>query len=334
MVADSETYLDSDWSPSGIVAIALRAEAVNGIRDFFQSRKVLEVFTPNLSQAATTDPNIHSLQVITQHGARWLHTSPELAMKRLLCANVGDCYQITQVYRDGEQGRIHNTEFQLLEWYRLGFSLSDLMREVLDLIQQLNQTVAKPSAATLSTRELSYQAAFEHYLKTNPLTATQSELNAILVQHDLWEVVQPEDELPSDAALDLLFDQCIAKAFDINQITVVYDYPASQASLAALNEDGKTAQRFEVYWGSTELANGFFELRDADVQRQRFEADNHKRVEAGKPMMPIDARFLSALELGGLPECSGVALGIDRLLMKLGGYSHIRDVLSFDFERA
>ncbi len=303
-----------------------RARLLHSIRAFFARREVLEVQTPLLASAANTDPHIDSLAV---HSAladypHYLLSSPELPIKRLLAAGVGDCYQLGAVFRDGEAGRQHNPEFTLLEWYRLGYRLLDLLGEVEQLIQQ-------QAGQTLEIRRYRYAQLFEEVLDIDPLCASTAQLNQRLYADSLWQPAQ--GELDKDAALDLLFSQRIAPQFPAQQLTGIYHYPRSQASLARLSEDDpRVAERFEVYWGSTELANGFYELCDAREQQQRFAQDNQQRVRAGKPAMPIDPHFIAALQ-HGLPECSGVALGIDRLLMKILDKAHIHEVLSFDWSR-
>lgn len=311
------------WQPSAeISALQERARLLQNIRAFFIQRNVLEVSTPIISSAANTDAHIDSIAVAGD--AHYLLTSPELPIKRLLAAGVGDCYQVGPVFRNGEVGRNHNPEFTMLEWYRLGFSMFDLIDEV-------EQLIAVYADRPLRIKRHSYQELFEEYLGFDVLETSAEKINQLLQEHDLWQAEQ--GLLDKDAALDLLFSQAVATQFPEDQLTSVYHYPASQASLAMINaQDPRTAERFEVYWGALELANGFHELADADEQRQRFEHDNRERVNADKPAMPIDQYFIQALEKG-LPDCSGVALGVDRLLMKIMNKQHIKDVLSFDWTR-
>ena len=315
------------WQPSADIAVLKeRARMLQSIRAFFAERDVLEVNTPIISSAANTDPHLDSIQVKSAFSAHphYLLTSPELPIKRLLAAGLGDCYQIGQVFRDGEVGRNHNPEFTMLEWYRIGFSMFDLIDEV-------EQLIKKYALQPLNIKRYSYEKLFKDYLEMNVLEASREMVNQRLNADGLWESSQ--GMLDKDSALDLLFSQAIAVQFPKDQITSVYHYPASQASLAKINsEDPRTAERFEVYWGEVELANGFHELADSNEQRQRFEQDNKERLSSGKPEMPVDQCFLKALEKG-FPDCSGVALGVDRLLMKALGKQHIKDVLSFDWER-
>ena len=311
------------WQPSAdISALQERARLLQNIRAFFVQRNVMEVSTPIISSAANTDVHIDSIEL--KASKHHLLTSPELPIKRLLAAGIGDCYQLGQVFRDGEVGRNHNPEFTMLEWYRLSFSMLDLMAEVEQLIQTYTDS-------SLSIKRYSYKELFQVYLGFDVLEASAESINRLLHEHDLWQAEQ--GLLDKDAALDLLFSQALATQFPEDQLTTVYHYPASQASLAQLNPaDPRTAERFEVYWGELELANGFHELANAEEQRQRFEQDNRERLNADKPAMPIDQNFIAALETG-FPDCSGVALGVDRLLMKLLDKKHIREVLSFDWER-
>lgn len=332
------------WKPSAeIEVLKKRARLLQSIRAFFAQRDVLEVNTPIISSAANTDPHLDSIAVHSAFstsaenrscvsstssvpGGRphYLLTSPELPIKRLLAAGMGDCYQLGQVFRDGEVGRYHNPEFTMLEWYRIGFSMFDLIEEVEQLIQSQAHQI-------LSIKRYSYAQLFVEYLGMDVLTASVEAINQRLYADTLWEATQ--GMLDKDAALDLLFSQAIAPQFSADQVTSVYHYPASQASLAQINaDDPRTAERFEVYWGEVELANGFHELANVDEQRQRFEEDNQQRQAANKATLPMDEYFLQALEQG-LPDCSGVALGVDRLLMKVLDKSHIKDVLSFDWER-
>jgi len=311
------------WQPSADISTLLeRARLLQNIRAFFIQRNALEVTTPIISSAANTDVHIDSIAVAGS--AHYLLTSPELPIKRLLAAGVGDCYQVGPVFRDGEVGRNHNPEFTMLEWYRLGFSMFDLIDEVEVLIKGL-------SDKSLKIVRYSYQELFQEYLGFDVLEKGAKYINQLLEQYGLWQAEQ--GLLDKDTALDLLLSQAVAMQFPEDQLTSVYHYPASQASLAMINAgDPRTAERFEVYWGALELANGFHELANAGEQLQRFEQDNQQRLNESKRVMPIDNNFIDALQQG-FPDCSGVALGVDRLLMKLLDKKHIKDVLSFDWER-
>lgn len=301
-----------------------RARVLSEIRAFFAERGVLEVDTPTLSQAGTPDPAIHSLETQLNDQRCYLHTSPEFPMKRLLAAGSGDIYQLCKVFRAGESGRYHNPEFTLLEWYQLGINHLVLAKEVITLVKKLNRYGDIIKDITTSYKEL-----FMSTIGIDPLIVDQEQLQEAANK----KIPGTPKGLDYDGYLDLLLSHLIVPAFPANQLTVITDYPASQAALARLNPDQKTAARFEIYWGSLELANGFHELQDVTEQRERFVAENSQRKKQGLPEIPIDENLLSALE-SGLPECAGVALGVDRLLMCLTDAKHIDEVLSFPFSLA
>ncbi len=315
------------WRPSApLQQLQARARLLAGIRAFFVERGVMEVETPALSHFGVTDPHLHSLALSCNADACFLHTSPEFPMKRLLAAGSGPIYQICRVFRDGEQGRLHNPEFSLLEWYRPGFSLPRLMDEMQALIEKL-------AGRELPAKRLSYADLFAEYLGLDPLRADIEELKTAAMQHGQEQLAQLD--LPDkDAWLDLLLSHCIEPRLPTDALVYVYDYPASQAALARLSaDDPRVAARFELYAGGMELANGFHELSDAAEQRRRFRQETRKREQLGLPAVPMDEHLLQALA-AGLPDCSGVALGLDRLLMWLTGVDHIDQVLAFPFDRA
>jgi lysyl-tRNA synthetase class 2 len=310
------------WRPTATrERLQLRAGLLARTRAFFAARQVLEVDTPALVNAAVTDVHIHSLPV----DGLFLHTSPEYAMKRLLAAGVGDIYQICHVARGFEQSRVHNTEFTLVEWYRLGFDLTRLMDEVEALVRDL--CASHPAAAQPAER-LTYREAFTRHTGLDPLAATLPQLQ---------EVVEPlgyRDAATRDELLDLIMGALIGPRLGQEALTFIHAYPASQAALARLDPaDPRFAQRFELYLGGLELANGFHELASADEQRARFAQDLHARARSGLPVPRMDERLLAALE-HGLPECAGVAVGFDRVVMLAAGAAHIRDVLPFPTETA
>jgi lysyl-tRNA synthetase class 2 len=317
---------------AGRDVLAARARLLAQVRRFFAAAGVLEVETPLLSRAGATDPALASLVTrysgpVAPHGAfLYLQTSPEFAMKRLLAAGSGPIYQICKAFRDGERGRRHNPEFTLLEWYRPGWTAATLADEVVGLVRE-----ALPRR--LREERLSYAQAFERALGFDPHRADADALRAAATNAG----VPGADalDLPTrDAWLDLLMTHCVEPGFDAAAITVVYDYPASQAALARVRPgDPPVAERFEVYVGGMELANGFRELADAAEQRARFTADNARRRVERLPEMPLDERLLAALD-AGLPDCSGVALGLDRLLMLAVGAQDLAEVLAFPLERA
>lgn len=304
------------------------------LRDFFAEREVLEVETPLLSASATTDPAIESLRTRwSGSGADapsgqqlYLHSSPELPMKRLLAAGSGPIYQVCKVFRDGERGRRHHPEFSLLEWYRPGWSLSALIDEVADLVRVILDR------SGLEHEVLSYRQLFRDRLELDPWRATPAVLKAVARAQGLEGC--DHLELDRDGWLDLLMSQCLEPALGRGCMTFVRDYPPSQAALARLRDgDPSVAERVELYLEGMELANGFEELTDANEQRARFEADQRARRAAGQPVPPIDEAFLAALE-AGMPASAGIALGLDRLLMCALGADQIDAVLAFPVERA
>ncbi len=319
------------WRPGvDLATLRLRAELLARIRAFFAARGVLEVETPVLSAAAITEPNLASFgTVYTGPGLRYgqplyLHTSPEFPMKRLLAAGSGCIYQIARVFRDGEAGRCHNPEFTLLEWYRVGFDHHRLMDEVAELVTGLlagRLPLAEPE-------RLSYRELFWRHLDLDPHRADVAELGACAERHGVSiPPGMPADD--TDSWLDLLLTHCIEPQLGTGWLTFVYDYPASQAALARLRPgEPPVGERFELYLNGVELANGFHELGDAGEQRRRFELENAARRRLGLPVMPVDEHLLAALD-AGLPDCAGVALGFDRLVMLAAGKAFIQNVMAF-----
>jgi elongation factor P--(R)-beta-lysine ligase len=309
-------------------ALTLRAHLFALIRSFFAERNVLEVETPILSAGANTDPNIQSFS--TQfHGhvdsgarLRFLRTSAEFAQKRLLAAGVGDCYELGRVFRDGEAGRRHNPEFSMLEWYRVGWNHVRLTDEVVELTQAALALVGKSS----NVHKCTYRELFARTLGVDAFTADSDSLRT-----SLGDVQIDDRDLNRDDWLDLLLTHRIQPAFPMDRITVIYDYPASQCALAKIRDDDPpVAERFELYLGTHELANGYHELTDPREQRARFVRDNARRSARGMSPLPLDENFMAALA-SGMPDCAGVALGIERLLMALTGAQDIADVLAFPF---
>ncbi len=322
-----------DWKPAATrEVLSLRADMLGRVRAFFGARGVLEVETPALSRAGTTDPHLTSF-VTAYHGpgacTLLLHTSPEFPMKRLLAAGVGSIYQVCKVFRDGEAGRLHNPEFTMVEWYRTGFDHHALIDETLALVTEVlddKRTLDPPE-------KLTYHEAFERHAGLDPHRADAAALAAAIKRHGIETGSDPARE-PVDVLRDMLLTHVIEPQLGRGKLTVLYDYPASQAALARVRtDDPPVAERFEVYLDGIELANGFHELGAAAEQRARFERDVAKRMEQGLPVVPMDERLLAALE-AGLPDCAGVALGFDRLVMLAAGAKSIQDVLAFPIERA
>jgi lysyl-tRNA synthetase class 2 len=320
------------WRPGAIDgALQLRASVNRRIRAFMAERGVLEVETPMMSRAGNTEPNIESFAVDfagRTDGAprtRWLRTSPEFALKRLLAAGIGDCYELGRVFRDGEAGGRHNPEFTMLEWYRLGIDHVALAHETADLVDACLSLVGRGANVV----ETTYGGLYLAHLGIDPHHADESTL-----RDALGDVRIDPDGLTRDDWLDLLMTHRIQPTFPDDTIHVVHDYPASQCALARVRDaDPPVAERFELYLGPLELANGYHELLDAGEQRARFERDVQRRAQRGSRAIPPDDALLEALE-SGLPTCAGVALGVDRLLMAMLRTPRIADVLAFDFARA
>ncbi len=315
---------------SRIDALHLRARLYALVRDFFAERRVTEVETPMLSAAGNTEPNIEQFAT-TFHGPvgagareRFLRTSPEYPLKRLLAAGFGDCYELGRVFRNGEAGRAHNPEFTMLEWYRVGFDHRRLALETAQLVRAALALAERD--ATVSTT--SYRNWFRDGLDLDPFTADESALRAPLVDFR----IDPEG-LERDDWLDLLVTHHLQPALADGAITIVYDFPPTQCSLSRIRAGNPAvAERFELYLGQSELANGYHELNDAVEQRARFKHENARRLTRGQRELPIDENLLAVLD--ALPDCAGVALGVDRLLMHLAGTDDIRDVLAFGFAEA
>ncbi|MCP4473610.1 MAG: EF-P lysine aminoacylase GenX [Gammaproteobacteria bacterium] len=297
------------WQPTASLAtLKKRGAILDAIRQFFQQRQVLEVETPLLSATTVTDPHIESIK--TDSG--YLQTSPEFAMKRLLAAGSGAIFQISKAFRHEERGNQHQREFTMLEWYRPGLNHHQLMDEIDQLLQQL--------FAFAPAQRLSYQALFQHHLKINPHQTDSQTLATIAQQHNIDAV----NITSRDDWLNILFTHCIEPT--LQQPTFIYDYPASQSALAKI--DNGVAQRFELYINGIELANGFHELTDAAEQAARFEQDRQQRQIAHQCDIAVDQSLLAALA-HGLPDCAGVALGIDRLIMVACHLNDIRQTISF-----
>lgn len=325
--------MKSSWQPTASLAnIKKRAQLLNSIRMFFNARSVLEVETPLLCQYAPTMPYIDPIEVDmhAKTSNRFLQSSPEYAMKRLLAYGSGDIFQICKAFRGQEQGVLHNPEFTMLEWYRLNFDHHQLMQEVIELLQfcEINYSISKKT----------YREIFYKYLKLDPVLADVATLLQCIYDN-INLSPQGERFIKSASKQDcqeMLFSHMVESNLEHNTIWVIYNYPKEQAALAKIisdNDNIEVAARFEVYINGLELANGFYELADPVLQRQRFTGDQHIRTKLNKPPLDIDPYFMRALE-HGLPRCSGIALGVDRLLMvKLKAVS-IEQVISFPWDIA
>lgn len=293
--------------------IQQRASLYQKIRDYFHLEGVLEVEVPLLGRSSALDPHLASMSLQSQGQTYYLQTSPELFMKRLLCHGSGSIFAITKSFRDGEVSPRHNPEFSLLEWYRVGFSLAELMRDVANLLETLLPDV--------QFRTLSYAELFQQYLEVNPHQCDDEELQQLVYRKTSYQGV-----LDRPSCLDLLMTEAIEPAMKEMAVFVV-DYPACQASMARVECDeqgNRVAKRFELYVQGVELANGYDELCDPVEQRKRLVRDADIRRSKGLAEIPVDERFLSALSTG-LPRCSGVALGLDRLLWFLSQAHRLQD---------
>lgn len=307
-----------DWQPSAsIEMLRKRQQFMHQVRTFFQNRKYLEVETPYMGQYGVTDIHLSNIKAYFRDQPYALQTSPEYHMKRLLAAGSGPIFQIARVFRDDECGRWHNPEFTLLEWYQLGVNHFYLIQEIEDLFHLL--------ADIPPFQHLTYQNAFLEVCGFDPLNTHIEEIKAIAISHGLGDVLDEGESV--DQYLHLLMAMVVEPHFkSLNAPVVLTAFPASQASLA--KTEGLIAHRFEIYWQGVELANGFHELTDAQLQRERFFLDNQLRQNMNLPTIPMDERFLAALD-AGLPECSGVALGLDRLFALILKQSSISQVMSF-----
>ncbi len=314
-----------DWRPSASLdMLRARAALLARIRAFFAERQVMEVETPLLSRAGNTSPFIDSFHIQAGDGPRYWQTSPEFAMKRLLAAGSGPIYQICKVFRAGERGRKHNPEFTMLEWYRPGWDYHRLMDEVDVLLREL---LGAPAS-----KKLTYAELFQRYLELDIHGASWEQLSACAARHGVTHGLGASDAL--DAWRDLLLSHLIEPRLGFDAPLLVYDYPASQSALARVRPGRPAvAERFELYIRGFEIANGYQELCDAREQRRRFERELAQRAERGQPAVVPDEALLAALS-HGLPDCSGVALGLDRLLMVIHRVENIDKVLSFSWERA
>ena len=337
---------DTSWRSSARNEVLMeRALLLKNIRAFFDSRGVVEVETPLLSQHSTTDPHLDGLSSRFRDKSCYLNTSPEYAMKRLLAGWPQAIYQTCKAFRDDELGPNHNPEFSMLEWYRPGYSMEQLMDELAELVQavyrssrfsQSNDPVSKKPVF----ERLSYQQAFERFVGFNPHQASAAQCYQIakVKNVEIPQGLSVADKV--DEWLDWLLTQLVFPAFNRDGFTFLYDYPESQCALAKImltdpiaGAPVPVAKRFELFYGDIELANGFLELTDAKEQQQRFLSENQAREQAGKKTGCVDDYLIAALN-SGLPDCAGVAMGLDRLLMVLVDAKDIEQVLAFPWARA
>lgn len=318
--------MTSGWkSQCPLQTLKQRAFLMSIIREYFSGQDVLEVETPILSSAGNTDVNIDSFtsQIINSDYAKsYLRTSPEFPLKRLLCNGIGDIFEIGKVFRKGETSITHNIEFTMLEWYRIGYDYNQLIQ---DVTQMFEFVLSAFKQSIPDTRILTYKESFKQYLSLDIDSISNTELNKTCMDYYYFG-----SELTIDEALDYLFATQIQPKLDKKCLTFLTHYPKSQAALSQINPDDRTtALRFEVFYQGYELGNGYQELTDAKEQILRFNQDNAKRVANNQEQMVVDENLILAMEKG-LPDCSGVAIGIDRLLMVLLDKKTIGEVLSFN----
>lgn len=329
-MSTQNTSPNTSWEPSAsIETLHQRAHLLAATREFFKQRNVLEVETPILSQAGNPDPNIQSF-ITAGEQARYLRTSPEFSLKRLLAAGYGDCYELGKVFRQAESGQFHNPEFTLLEWYRTGWSWRELALEVIEFIHLISSEIKTSQIRGAPQNWTSYQDLFINTVQLDPITASKTTLIALVKNHQLHAA----DNMQRDDLLDFIMSMIIQPGLANDGITVIHDFPTSQAALAQLNPKNlATALRFEVYLGQQELANGYQELTDGMELETRFLNANLARRQRHLAEIKWDQNLIVA-QKHGLPECAGVALGFDRLLMALTNHDQISECISFDFKQA
>jgi len=316
----------ADWRPSAsFETLRQRARMLSTARDYFAATGALEVETPSLSRSCVSDVHLASVAATVSGVRHFLQTSPEYAMKRLLAAGSGDIWQAARVYRDGESGRHHSPEFTMLEWYRLGLDHHALMHD----IEALTFEMLKDCRGLGPSERFAYAEILERVAGLDAFTATAGEIIASIKGAGVDVPAGMEHD--RDACLDLLMGTVIGPGLGQDRLTFIYDYPASQAALARIR--GPVASRFEMYLDGLELANGFHELAHAPEQRERFDEDMRRRRDRGLPASRLDEDFLAALE-HGLPDCAGVALGFDRLVMCALRLPHIDAAQAFPFTPA
>ncbi len=327
--------MTNDFKPTATVeTLKRRAEVVRTLRRFFDERKFFEVETPILSHDIVVDRYLHPVAVAKKAltGAAndrdeklWMQTSPEFGMKRIVAAGAVAIYQIGKCFRRSESGPRHNPEFTMLEWYRIGDDMHSAMGLLGELVEKV---LSKPK-----TQFVSYRDVFKQHANVDPFTCAVQDLRAVATEANV-ELEMPADEQHRDDWLNLILSTLVEPHLGVGRPLIVYDWPASQAALAIVREgDPPMAERFELYVEGIELANGYHELLDAEELSRRNSINNQKRVKDGAPLLPEESRLLDAMR-GEMPEYSGVALGVDRLVMLATGASTINEVLTFPIDRA
>jgi len=325
----------SDFHPTATrERLLLRSQLLKRLRAFFDGRGFLEVETPLLSADVVVDRHLDPFAVpVNSRGTdrvRYLQTSPEFAMKRLMAAGIGPIFQVSRAFRREESGPWHNPEFTLIEWYGPGDDLAAGMTLLVEVVKTL---LVETRLAFEEAERLSYQQAFQRWVEIDPLAASGEQLREVARRHKLTvpESLVADDR---DGWLDLLMSELVQPQLGQARPTVLWGYPPSQAALARVTSGSvPVAERFELFLRGVELANGYHELLDAAVLRQRNEVNNRARLADGKAGLPVESRLLAAME-SGLPACAGTALGFDRLVMLVAGATSIEEVLAFPWERA
>lgn len=337
-MSESDCHSTASWQPTtSLATVKRRAEITHRLRHWFHQQDILEVETPQLSRSAATDPNIESFAVSGNSPSkssgelcgRYLRTSAEFHLKRLLAAGFPDVYELGKVFRVDESGRHHNPEFTMLEWYRLGIDHLQLIKEVESLLSYLH------ADETLSVSCISYRDFWKQHTGIDLAFSNSSHVSTYLEGNGVAVPNSVADNF--DALQDLAMGTVLAQCMPKDQYSCLFDYPASQASLARIdrsNSEWPVANRFEFYFGPVELANGFYELTDSAEQKARFESDNKNRAGNQQVVMPIDFDFIAALD-SGMPGCAGVAIGIDRLMViLLDDIESLQQVITFPWDRA
>jgi len=308
-----------------IEIIRARAAMLQKARSFFYEKNITEVDCPLITSKASVDPHIDLIPTSHPSGIRYLHSSPEYGMKRLLSCGIGDIYQLAHVFRQEEVGYKHNPEFMMAEWYRIGISFEEMIAETLEFCSLF---VEAPFEI------LSYRDAFKKFTNIDPFTASIDELEIYLINNNL-PIYQGAKEEGKDSLLNLILGLSIEEKLGKEGFCALTYYPSTQAALAKtrLINGALVAERFEVYYKGMELANGYHELADAVEQEKRLNEANEHRIKLKKDVLPIDFFFLEALKKG-IPDCCGVAVGVDRLMMLKFNKTFISEVIPFGWEQA
>ncbi|MDC0265990.1 EF-P lysine aminoacylase EpmA [Mariniblastus sp.] len=327
--------MNDDFLPSAqINALQRRADVLRRLRCFFDDRGFFEVETPLISHDIVVDRHLHPVGIpknqITgvdsnSNEMLWLQTSPEFGMKRLVASGATAIYQIGKAFRQSETGEMHNPEFTMLEWYRVGDNLESGMALLGELVEEM---LGQPQ-----TKRVTYRQVFSQYVGVDPFSCAVSELKSVALQHGI-EIEMPCEASARDDWLNLILSRLIEPKLGFEGGVIIYDWPASQAALAVIREEEvPVAERFEMYVHGVELANGYHELLDPDELARRNSVVNQERVKDGQPLLPEESRLLHAMR-SGLPACAGVAMGVDRLVMLALGFKKIKDVIAFPIGRA